>query len=65
MPPRVARATGSHPGLLSLARLIARAALREVLASEENSGDISAPGAVRLLPPRSARRSGRLNASKH
>lgn len=48
MPPRGARATGTHPALLSLARLIARAALREVLASEANSGDSGAPGAAQL-----------------
>jgi hypothetical protein len=46
MPPRGARATESRPALLSLARLIARVALREVLASEANSGDISAPAAA-------------------
>jgi hypothetical protein len=46
MPARGARATGSHPALLSLARLIARAALREVLASEANSGELSAPEAA-------------------
>jgi hypothetical protein len=43
MPPRGACATGSHPALLSLARLIARVALREVLASEANSGELNAP----------------------
>jgi hypothetical protein len=48
MPPRGARATGSHPALLSLARLIARVALREVLASEANLGDISAPEVPQL-----------------
>jgi hypothetical protein len=48
MPPQGTRATGSQLALLSLARLIARAALREVLASEANSGDSSASGTAQL-----------------
>lgn len=48
MPPRGARATGTHPALSSLARLIARVAVREVLASEANSGEFSAPDAAQL-----------------
>jgi hypothetical protein len=54
MPPRGARATGSQQALLSLARLIARAALREVLESEANAGRVtvavSAHGAADHAP---------------
>jgi hypothetical protein len=46
MPPQGTRATGSHLALLSLARLIARVALHEVLASEANLGEIRAPEAT-------------------